>query len=323
MSQTDTIIQPITAELADFREHFTRVLSHDDTLLGQVLAFIRQRQGKLMRPVLVLLTAKAVGQVINTTHHAAMTLELLHTASLVHDDVVDDSHQRRGQAAVHTVFDNKSAVLVGDYLLSLALEESAFTGSTDIVGIIARLGKTLSQGEILQLDNVRRTDFCEDTYYRIISEKTATLFEACTLLGALSSGADEAYREPLRRLGHLIGMSFQIRDDIFDYFADDVGKPTGNDLQEGKITLPLIFALNKTQDQDMRRVALRVREGEATAEEVASLVQFAKDNGGIDYAEQRMQALAQEAHSIIDSLPKSEAQGALHLYLDYVLQRKL
>ena len=233
MDYLSIIKHPIEAELADFVSLFNQSLSHEDGLLGSALEHIRKRAGKRMRPILILLMARNFGQITDVTQNAAVGLELLHTASLVHDDVVDESEERRGQASVNATYDNKVAVLVGDYILSTALLCVARTHSEQIVTYLAELGRTLSDGEILQLSNIGRKDISEDVYYDVIKQKTAALFEACAGIGALSSGASEEDVMAAKQFGQNLGIIFQIRDDIFDYYdSKEIGKPTGNDMAE-------------------------------------------------------------------------------------------
>ena len=319
------IKQPIESELSRFDELFTASLTHTDGLLSQVLAFIRQRSGKRMRPMLMLLIARNFGVVSNTTLHAAIGLELLHTASLVHDDVVDESKERRGQASVNAFYDNKVAVLVGDYILSTALLHVSYTNKQPIVEGLAELGRTLSDGEILQLTNITNTNISEEVYYEVIKRKTAALFEACTEIGALSVGASKEEVEQARLFGLHLGMAFQIRDDIFDYYeSNDIGKPTGNDMAEGKLTLPVIHAVLSTDNGAMKDLALKVRKGEVTPEEVAQLVAFTKENGGIEYAEAKMREFKNKAIGFIEEkIQNADIKQALNAYLDYVIERKL
>ena len=323
MDYLSRIKQPIESELSDFNDLFTQALSHTDGLLSQALAYIRQRTGKRMRPMLILLMARNYGEVSAVTQNAAVGLELLHTASLVHDDVVDESEERRGQASVNATYDNKVAVLVGDYLLSTALLHVAYTQNTEIVRYLAELGRTLASGEILQLSNISNEKISEDVYYQVISQKTAALFEACCAIGALSAGASPEEIEKAKQYGRNLGIIFQIRDDIFDYYeAKEIGKPTGNDMAEGKLTLPVIHALNSTGDGRMMQLAYKVKARTATADEIASLVAFAKENGGIDYAEKRMWDFHRLATDFIRSEVKlPELKESLSAYLDFVIQR--
>ena len=323
MDYLTLIKQPIEKDLNDFVELFNESLTHNDGLLGAALSHIRQRGGKRMRPMLILLTAKNFGNVTNVTQNAAVGLELLHTASLVHDDVVDESKERRGQASVNASYDNKVAVLVGDYILSTALLRVSLTDNQRIIQILAELGRTLAAGEILQLSNIQNQEFSEDVYYQIINNKTAALFEACSVIGALSAGASEEAVKAAAKFGQNIGMIFQIRDDIFDYFdSKEIGKPTGNDMVEGKLTLPVIYALNHTPYGSMQTLARKVKSGTVNADEIAVLVEFTKEQGGIEYAERRMEEIGQEARVFIDEYVKEKTiKDALTAYLEYVIQR--
>lgn len=324
METLSLIKQPIETELGDFIELFNHALDHEDGLLQTVLNHIKQRAGKRMRPILILLVAKNFGQVSSVTQHAAVGLELLHTASLVHDDVVDEAAERRGQASVNADYDNKVAVLVGDYVLSTALLHVSYTHSEIIVRRLAELGRTLSDGEILQLANIQSKKVTEEVYYKIIERKTAALFEACAAIGAESAGATEEEVEAARLFGKNLGIVFQIRDDIFDYYDSEaeIGKPTGNDLAEGKLTLPIIYALNSTENEEMNALARKVKAHDVTREEIEKLVAFAKDNGGIEYAERRMWDFHAEAQSFIDTYVKDESvRTSLQTYLDYVIKR--
>lgn len=323
MDYLSIIKEPITSELNDFITLFNQALSHRDGLLGQALEHIRQRGGKRMRPMLILLMAKNFGKISDVTQHAAVGLELLHTASLVHDDVVDESAERRGQASVNATYNNKVAVLVGDYILSTSLLHVSYTHSGIIVRYLAELGRTLSNGEILQLSNIRSAEIAEEVYYQVIKQKTAALFEACAAIGALSAGATEEDIVEAKRFGQIIGIIFQIRDDIFDYYDQSaIGKPTGNDMTEGKLTLPAIYALNATGDEEMLALAKKVKAGSITKEEISQLVDFTKRHGGIEYAEQRMRDFHQEGMAFIDQEVKDEeVKRSLRAYLDFVIER--
>lgn len=308
----------------DFIELFSLSLSHEDGLLEQVLSHIRQRGGKRMRPMLLMLSAKNYGKVSDVTLNAALGLELLHTASLVHDDVVDESGERRGQASVNASFNNKVAVLVGDFILSTALLRVAISDNIQIVKHLSELGRILSNGELLQLSNISNTEISEDIYYQVIDKKTAVLFESCSALGAISVGASDDDIEKAKRFGHSIGMIFQIRDDIFDYFdSKEIGKPTGNDMAEGKLTLPVIYALNHSDSSAMMTLAKKVKAGTINADEIAVLVEFTKQSGGIDYAKRKMEEFAADAQKYIDECVKPELKEAFTAYLDYVIQRTI
>ena len=323
MDYLSLIKKPIERELQDFISMFNESLYHDDGMLSQALLHIRNRAGKRMRPMLILLMAKNFGVVTNTTQCAAVGLELLHTASLVHDDVVDESSERRGQASVNAVYNNKVAVLVGDYILSTALLYVSRTHSEQIVQYLARLGQTLSDGEILQLSNIQNHDLSEDVYYEVIKQKTAALFEACAAMGALSANAGEEAVDAAKKFGQNLGIIFQIRDDIFDYFdSSDIGKPTGNDMAEGKLTLPVIYAINSTGDEEMKSLALKVKYHTVSKDEIARLVDFTKLHGGIDYAEKRMNDFHKEALSFLDDyVADVDIRASLSAYLDFIILR--
>ena len=302
---------------------FNRSLENPDGLLSQALSHIRQQGGKRMRPMLIMLMAKAFGQVSDVTLYAAVGLELLHTASLVHDDVVDESSERREQASVNATYDNKVAVLVGDYILSTALFNVAKTNNRRIVELLAKLGQTLAAGEILQLSNIQNEEISEEVYYQVIRQKTAALFEACAAIGALSAGADEETVSQAGLFGQNLGIIFQIRDDIFDYYdSKDIGKPTGNDMLEGKLTLPVIYALNNSPYDSMHTLAKKVKQRTINSDEIAVLIEFTKQYGGIEYAERRMQEIREEAIRYLDvNVKKPDIHDALVGYLDYVIQR--
>ena len=289
------------------------------------MQYVGSRQGKMMRPILVLLVAREFGPVREATLRSAVALELLHTSSLIHDDVVDESGKRRGHASANAIYGNKVAVLVGDYILAATLHQAALTKDVRIVDIIALLGGTLSEGEVRQLANIRSEVSTEEAYFHIIQRKTAALFTACARLGALSAGAPESLAEEISKFAEIVGVCFQIRDDIFDYYDHgEIGKPTGNDMIEGKLTLPVIYALNTTQDEEMITLARKVKNGSVTDEEIARLVAFTKVHGGIEYADKRMRDFHAEATLFLETEVKDEAvRRSLKAYLDYVIERKL
>ncbi len=324
MDYLKLIKEPIEQDLLDFIDLFNHALTHEDGLLSQALSHIRQRGGKRMRPILILLMAKNYGTVSSVTQHAAVGLELLHTASLVHDDVVDESSERRGQASVNATYDNKVAVLVGDYILSTALLHVSKTSHQRIVEYLAELGRTLAAGEILQLTNIQNQEIAEEVYYQIIKNKTAALFEACASIGALSAGASDEDVKLAAQFGQDLGIMFQIRDDIFDYYdSKEIGKPTGNDMAEGKLTLPVIYALNSHPIDSMMTLARKVKAGTVNPDEIACLVEFTKEQGGIEYAEQKMQEFQAKCQRYIDENVKNEdIKAALTAYVDYVIKRK-
>lgn len=315
------IRKPILAELESYQQLFRSALQSDNALLSAALEHLTRKLGKMMRPTLVLLCAKEAGTVTEEVMHAAAGLEMLHTASLVHDDVVDESDMRRGQRSVNALFDNKAAVLVGDFITSKALAEVAMTHSLEAVERMAWLGQTLADGELLQLGNTQRSTFSQGAYYDVISKKTAALFSTCARLGALLAGGDAATVELLEHYGHIVGLCFQLRDDIFDFDESlNVGKPKGNDLQEGKLTLPVLYALDGCDDY-YRRLALKVRAHETSRLEIQELVDFTIKRGGVQFAESEMQRLHDEAISLLANLRNREVAQALNRYIDYVVQR--
>lgn len=323
MDSISLIRTPIEAELGDFKNLFDSSLSSSNALLDSVVSHIRQRSGKMMRPILVLLVARLYGAVRPSTLHAAVSLELLHTASLVHDDVVDESTERRGQLSVNAIFNNKVAVLTGDYLLATSLVHAEQTHSHPIIQLVSSLGQDLADGELLQLSNVSNHSFSESVYFDVIRKKTAALFAACTKAAAFSVGMGEEEAEFARLLGEYIGICFQIKDDIFDYFdSKEIGKPTGNDMLEGKLTLPALYVLNKTKDSAAQDIAFKVKEGTATPDEITRLIEYVKENGGIEYAILTMNAYKQKAFDLLASLPDSDVCVALRAYLEYVVDRE-
>ena len=323
MNQLSLIKRPIEREFSEFIDLFSQSLTHGDRLLSDVLSHIRQRGGKRMRPILMLLIAKNYGGVTKVTQNAAVGLELLHTASLVHDDVVDESEERRGQASVNATYNNRAAVLVGDFILSTALLHVSYTNDQRIVENLSQLGRTLASGELLQLWNISNKEISEDIYYEVIQQKTAVLFESCAAIGALSAGASDEEVEQASRFGRNLGIMFQIRDDIFDYYdSKEIGKPTGNDMAEGKLTLPVIYALKHTPYESMLNLAKKVKAGTINSDEIAVLVEFTKQNGGIDYAEKRMEDFHAEALKYLDESVADDAiRQSLTAYLDYVIKR--
>lgn len=318
------IKSPIEPEFQDFQRRFQEALMHSDGILSSALNHIRQRTGKQMRPMLTLLMAKNYGEVSEVTQYATVALELLHTASLVHDDVVDESSERRGQPSMNAMYNNKVAVLVGDYILSTCLLNVSFTENHKILYYLSELGRTLAAGEILQLQNINSEEISEDAYYQVIKQKTASLFETCCSMGALSVNAADEDVEQAKRFGQNLGMIFQIRDDIFDYYDSyEIGKPTGNDMREGKLTLPVIYALNHSDFEPMKALARKVKAGTINIDEIAVLVEFTKRQGGIEYAQQKMEEIAQKTKIYIEESVKNELRPAYHAYLDYVIQRNL
>ena len=323
MNRLEQIKRPISAEFEVFKQKFDASLQSSNPLLGEVINFIKQRNGKMMRPMLALLMAKLCGEIKDSTYYAAISLELLHTASLVHDDVVDESDKRRGQSSVNAVYDNKVSVLVGDYLLATSLTNAALTADVQLVELVSRLGQALSEGEIIQLSNTNASDFSEVVYFDVIRKKTAALFSTASEAGARSVKCTDEMAQKAALFGELIGIAFQIKDDIFDYYTSDVlGKPTGNDMKEGKLTLPSLYVLNALQDESMIALALKIRSLEATDEEIAQFIEYVKSNGGIEYATKVMKGYRDKAIEVLPSTASQDLKDALTAYIDYVIERK-
>ena len=323
MDSISLIKSPISAELEDFKKHFDSCLSSSNLLLNSVIAHIRQKNGKMMRPILVLLAAKLYNEICPATLHAAVALELLHTASLVHDDVVDESDKRRGQSSVNAIYNNKVSVLVGDYMLATSLKHSAMTGSIRIVDLVARLGQNLAEGEIIQLTNINASEFSEEVYYDVIRKKTAALFTASAEAGAVAVNSSDEMVQNARLFGEMIGIAFQIKDDIFDYYSSgEIGKPTGNDMSEGKLTLPALHVLNTLGDEKMCQLAFRIKSLDATDAEISLFIDYVKKNGGIEYARQVMVDYRNKALDLLPSTADTTIKDALTAYIDYVIERK-
>lgn len=321
MSTFDTILRPIETEFATFRKMQDDLAVNPNPLLREIILHVNKQRGKQMRPMMVLLFGKMFGEISDITYSAALALELLHTGSLVHDDVVDESMQRRGQASVNAIYNNKLAVLVGDYLLSMALAFTGRCGNPRITNLVGALGQTLADGEIFQMFHSHEKLVSEEVYLEIIRKKTASLFSTSAEVGAISVGASEENIARARQIGEYIGICFQIRDDIFDYYTNDVGKPTGNDMREGKLTLPIIYAVRTQGDEHIRMMIDRLKSGELSDAEINELIEFAKDKGGIEYAEHTMQQYRQKA---IDLLPEGIDEGirqSITAYMDVVINR--
>lgn len=322
MSRLEQIKQPIQAEFEVFKQKFDASLQSSNPLLGEVINFIKQRRGKMMRPMLTLLMAKLCGKIEESTYYAAISLELLHTASLVHDDVVDESDKRRGQASVNALYDNKVSVLVGDFLLATSLTNAALTDNISLVKLVSCLGQKLSEGEIIQLSNTNASDFSEDVYFDVIKKKTAALFSTAAEAGVRSVESCDETAEKAYRFGELIGIAFQIKDDIFDYNpSDSLGKPSGNDMKEGKLTLPALYVLNAFNDESMKNLALKIRSLEATTEEITLFIDYVKRNGGIEYATQVMIDYRNKALALLPKTASPDLKEALTSYIDYVIER--
>lgn len=323
MDVLDKIKAPVAAELEQFREAFRKTLYSDNPLLEQAVEHLLKAPGKQLRPLLVLLAARMVGEVNEKVIRVALALEMLHTASLVHDDVVDESDRRRGLPSVNALLSNQVAVLAGDFVLSKALECAAETEDVRVVRYIAQLGQSLADGELLQLDSQDSEVLSEAVYFDIIGRKTASLFSLCARLGAMMAGGTEAEAERLAQYGKLIGICFQLRDDVFDYGTAEVGKPLGNDMKEGKLTLPTIYAVVHSDDVSMRELALKIRRREASAEEMRQLMDFTVSQGGLEYAQWHMKDMQGMADGLIDDTRNPSITEALHLLTAFVAERIL
>lgn len=324
MNITSQIKQPIQLEMELFEKKFYESMSSKVALLNRITYYIVNRKGKQMRPMFVFLTAKMIsgGMVNERTYRGACVIELIHTATLVHDDVVDDSNRRRGFFSINALWKNKIAVLVGDYLLSKGLLLSIDHGDFDLLRIISVAVREMSEGELLQIEKARRLDITEDIYYEIIRQKTATLIAACCALGAKSVSEDEVQVETMRKFGELIGMAFQIKDDLFDYTDEAIGKPTGIDIKEQKMTLPLIYALNNCTDKEKSWCINSIKNHNKDKKRVKEVIQFVKDQNGLHYAEQKMEEFQQEALALIQNFANSIYKDSLILMVNYVIERK-
>lgn len=322
MSEINKIGEPVAAELERFNEDFEASLRSETNRLQSAIDVLLRSTGKHVRPLLVLLTAKACGQVTDNTINSAVLLELLHTATLIHDDVIDETKQRRGVPSLNAIFDNRISVLVGDYVLSTALIRSIQTGDLRIVGIISNLGRDLSEGEIKQLETAEESIVDEACYMQVIRKKTATLLSACTEIGAISAGSSSEVISLFRRFGEYLGYAFQIKDDIFDYFHDaKIGKPTGNDIREGKVTLPLLYALKQGGEEAASYLRM-ILDKDFTLDNIEALITFAKAQGGIEYAEQRMKEYRDKAVEVLCELPDSPARQSLIRLANYIIERE-
>lgn len=323
MTNFDEIRDLISSDLERLQKIIKQSLSSNSPLLNKIVDKYLETKGKQIRPIIVVLSAKFFGaEVSDGVLCGAASVELLHNASLIHDDVIDETKQRRGHATINNTWDNHIAVLVGDFFVSNALACAIRTNDFRVISTISELGKELSTGEIDQIDVAKHHSIDEQTYFSIINKKTASLFQSCVKVGGYSVGASDIDIANLSKFVELLGLSFQIKDDIFDYFKDDaIGKPTGNDLREGKVTLPLIYALSRTESPrhgEMRRLA---DSDSLTTEQIETLIDFAKAEGGIEYAYATMERLRAEARSILEPYPDNEAKQAFMSLFDYIIKR--
>ncbi len=315
---------PIEKEMELFEKKFFESMSSKVALLNRITHYIVNRKGKQMRPMFVFLVAKMVseGQVNERTYRGAAVIELIHTATLVHDDVVDDSNRRRGFFSINALWKNKIAVLVGDYLLSKGLLLSIDNNDFDLLKIISIAVKEMSEGELLQIEKARRLDITEAVYYDIIRQKTATLIAACCSLGAASVKPESVEIGKMRRFGELIGMAFQIKDDLFDYGEEQIGKPTGIDIKEQKMTLPLIYVLNNSTPKEKKWIINSIKNHNKDKKRVKEVIALVKSNGGLNYAVAKMKEYQKEALSILQDYPESPYKDSLILMVNYVIERR-
>ncbi|MBQ8269815.1 MAG: polyprenyl synthetase family protein [Bacteroidaceae bacterium] len=319
-----TAIQaPIKQELDVFKEYYNAQFSSEIPLLGSALGSVSSSGGKMMRPILLLLTARACGNISQETYAAAASLELLHTASLLHDDVVDESNMRRSAPSLNALYGNRVAILTGDYLFSLALNNAAKTKNIEIIEQLSQLGCALSGGEMMQLQAQNNGAYDEENYYNIIKGKTASLFASCAYIGALSAGVTQEVATRFRRFGEIVGLCFQIKDDIFDYYTSDIGKPTGSDMREGKITLPALYVLRTLQSPFTVAVSEKLASGkELDEKEIESLIELSKSAGGVVYAMAQIERLRAESLTLLPSDIPAGCHEALVAYIDYVIMRE-
>lgn len=313
---------PIEAEMAEFEQKFRGLMKSKVKLLDHIMNYIVKRKGKQMRPMFVFLTAGVTGNINESTHRGAALIELLHTATLVHDDVVDDANYRRGFFSVNALWKNKIAVLVGDYLLSRGLLLSVDNEDFHLLKIVSNTVKEMSEGELLQIAKARKLDITEEVYYQIIRQKTASLIASCCAVGASSNQSDSQTIEKMRNFGEKVGMAFQIKDDLFDYGEDEIGKPVGIDIKEKKMTLPLIFALNQSDWLEKRRIISLIRNRSEDKKAVNEVIQYVKQSGGLEYAKKIMNQFYQEALDILNSFPDSAYKTSLANLVSYTIERK-
>ncbi|UTX50190.1 polyprenyl synthetase family protein [Chryseobacterium sp. MA9] len=319
----EEIKRPINDEMKLFEQKFYESMQSKVALLDKVTRFIVTTKGKQMRPMFVFLCAKLVGEVTEKTYRGASMIELIHTATLVHDDVVDESFKRRNFFSINALWKNKIAVLVGDYLLSKSVLLSTDHKDYDLLGVISRTIREMSEGELLQLEKARKLDITEDVYYEIIRQKTATLIAACCEIGVLSNNADEVLAKKMMDFGTFTGMAFQIKDDLFDYLSSNViGKPVGIDIKEQKMTLPLIHTLKIADEKNRKYYFDTIKRYNNNPKRVKELIEFVKSSGGLEYAITVMKDFQQKAKDLLNEFPDSEARKSLHSMLDYVIERK-
>ncbi len=315
------ISAPIAADMSAFEQKFRQSMKTDVMLLDQIMNYIVKRKGKQLRPMFVFLAAGVTGQITESTYRGASLIELLHTATLVHDDVVDDSNYRRGFFSINALWKNKIAVLVGDYLLSRGLLLAIDNQDFELLKIVSNAVREMSEGELLQMEKARRLDITEEVYFKIIRQKTASLISSCCGVGAASSGAGSSEIEQMRVFGEKVGLAFQIKDDLFDFGDAEIGKPVGIDIKEKKMTLPLIYALSQSSWLEKRRIINIIKNESDKPSKVAEVIAYVRASGGIDYATEAMKKLVNEALSILHQFPVSPFRTSLEGLVDYTIER--
>jgi len=321
MLSINEIKRPIAADIDAFEEKFKSSMQSSVPLLDRITHYIVKRKGKQIRPMFVFFAAKICGGINESTHRGAALVELLHTASLVHDDVVDNSYQRRGFFSINALWKNKIAVLVGDYLLSKGLLLSIENNDFQLLRIVSDAVKQMSEGELMQIEKVRRMDIGEPVYYEVIRQKTASLIASCCACGASSAGASDEVVEKMRLFGEKIGIAFQIKDDMFDFGTDDVGKPLGIDIKEKKVTLPLIYSLANTTPSEKKRIINLVKNHNDDPAKIAQIIKFVNETGGLQYAETQMKKYQDEAFEILNTFPQSDSHTALEQLVRFTTER--
>lgn len=320
---TNKIKQPIEKEMKVFEKKFYSSMKTNVSLLDRIMQYIVRRKGKQMRPMFVFLAANMIGKTTEKTYRGAALIELIHTASLVHDDVVDDSDLRRGFFSINALWKNKIAVLVGDYLLSKSVLLATENKDFDLLTSVSNAIREMSEGELLQIEKARNLDITEDIYFEIIRQKTATLIAACCQIGALSVTEDEQIAKKMHRFGELTGIAFQIKDDLFDYTSTNlIGKPVGIDIKEQKMTLPLIYAINTASKTEKKWLINSVKKHNKDKKRVREVIQYVKNHGGLNYSEQMMYDYRDRALRILDEFENNEAKESLITLLNYVVERK-
>lgn len=322
MPGINQIKQPIAAEIDAFEAKFKDSMHSDAPLLNRITHYIVKRKGKQMRPMFVFFAAKLCGGIIESTHRGAALVELLHTATLVHDDVVDNAYERRGFFSINALWKNKIAVLVGDYLLAKGLLLSVNNSEFALLKIVSTAVQQMSEGELLQIEKVRRMDISEELYFNVIRQKTASLIASCCACGAASAGADEETVEKMRLFGEKVGIAFQIKDDTFDFGTDDVGKPLGIDIKEKKVTLPLIYALNSVEKSERKRIINLVKNHQDEPKKIQEIIDFVNSKDGVQYANQKMLEYQKEAFDILYQFEESDARTGLEQLVRYTTERK-